>query len=56
MFIDCRERGSEKGREKKIDVRQEHWVAASHVHPGRDGTLNLDMGLDLESNPQPFGV
>ena len=44
-------------RERSIDVRQKHQLAASPTHtPTRDQICNLGMCQDQESNPQPFGV
>ena len=40
MLIDFRERG----RERNVDVREKHWLVASHTHP------------DRESNPHNLSV
>ena len=39
MAIDFRERGRERERNKRIDVREKHWSVASCTHP--DQELNL---------------
>ena len=42
-----RERGT---GEENIDMREKHWLVASHTH------LGMCPSWESKSNPQPFGV
>lgn len=56
LFIDFIKRGREK-REKNINVRGKHGLAAFHTRPNRGpNTGNLNMWPDQEWNPQPFSA
>ena len=47
------ERG--RGRERNINMKEKHWLVASHTDPDQRGNCNLSMCLYQESNPRPFG-
>ena len=51
------ERGEGRGkeRERNINVREKHQLAASHMTPSRDLAHNPGMCTDWESNQQLFG-
>ena len=38
VFIDSRERGRERKRERNIDVRQKHWLVASRMCANQEST------------------
>ena len=51
MLIDF-QREREGERERYIDVRGKHQLAASYMHPNQDWTHNLSMCHDQELNLQ----
>ena len=55
MFIDLRERGMRRGKDR---VRAKHQSVASpkYPDPGRDRSCNLGMCPDWELNLHPFGA
>ena len=59
MLIVFRKGARERDGERNIDVREKHLSVFSHMLTNRiltrDGTCNLVMWPDQESNPRPFG-
>ena len=53
LFI-FREMGREREREKNIDVRENHWSVASHMHPDQARTHNPGLYPNWESNWRLF--